>query len=381
MAGPGAGEWSSSSALAAMNLAALGVVTYEIVRGGHLGREGRHLAALLLLVAAAGSWLGWVVVRKVPQWRVASLPALTVMALAGGALTAFTSIALVFPVVAALGAGLLAPVGLAAAIGGGGWVAMFATLAALDRPLTTALSGLAAISGGLAVGVSRRQAVERAQQATRLELETARAEVERGRAELLAERNRLARELHDVLAHTLSALSLQLEAFGTVVDANPDMSAVREQLARTQRLVREGLDEARGAVQALRDDAAPLPLQLQELCALQQAGFTLSGPMRTLSAPVALCLYRVTQEALTNVRKHAAGAAASVCLSFEPERVTLCVDNSASANGAATTALGGSGAGYGLRGIGERVELLGGRVQAGPTSGGWRVMAEIPTAP
>ena len=79
-----------------------------------------------------------------------------------------------------------------------------------------------------------------------------RAEVERARAELLGERNHLAREIHDVLAHTLAALSLQLEAFATVVDGEPETSpAVREQLEKTRLLVREGLNEARGAVQAL----------------------------------------------------------------------------------------------------------------------------------
>ena len=80
------------------------------------------------------------------------------------------------------------------------------------------LGCLAAILAGALIGISRRQAVERTEQAARTEVETARAEVERERAELLSERNHLAREIHDVLAHTLAALSLQLEAFGTVVD-------------------------------------------------------------------------------------------------------------------------------------------------------------------
>ena len=170
--------------------------------------------------------------------------------------------------------------------------------------------------------------VERTHQAARVEVETARAEVERARAELLGERNHLAREIHDVLAHTLAALSVQLEAFATVVDGEPETSpAVRAQLEKTQLLVREGLNEARGAVQALRDDAAPLDDQLRRLAARHQADFTVSGPLRPLSPPVVMSLYRVAQEALTNVMKHAPGTPTSLRLAFGPDRVALRVDN------------------------------------------------------
>ena len=120
---------------------------------------------------------------------------------------------------------------------------------ASGRSYGIALGGLAAILAGALIGISRRLTVERTEQAARTEVKTARAEVERGRAELLGERNHLAREIHDVLAHTLAALSLQLEAFATVVDGEPGTSpAVREQLEKTRLLVHEGLNEARGAV-------------------------------------------------------------------------------------------------------------------------------------
>jgi signal transduction histidine kinase len=241
--------------------------------------------------------------------------------------------------------------------------------------------GLAAVFTGVLVGLTRRQAVEHAEQVTRLELASERAEVERTRAELLAERNHLARELHDVLAHTLAALSLQLEAFGTVVDGDPTTSpAIREQLERTRGLVREGLDEARGAVRALRDDATPLDQRLSKLAAQHGAAFEVSGTARLLSPETVLALYRVAQEALTNVMKHATGAPTSMVLAFDRDCVRLTIENDlASSNGTASNALGGSGGGFGLRGISERVALLGGEVEAGPVPRGWGVRATVPS--
>jgi signal transduction histidine kinase len=195
----------------------------------------------------------------------------------------------------------------------------------------------------------------------------------------LGERNHLARELHDVLAHTLAALSLQLEAFATVVDAEPQASpAVGEQLERTRRLVREGLDEARGAVRALRDDALPLDERLRDLSEQHDAAFTISGTPRPLPGEVVLALFRVAQEALTNVMKHAAGAATLVGLHYDADSVALVVENASPPANGHGNPLGDSGGGFGLRGIGERLALLGGQVEAGPTADGWRVTATAP---
>ncbi len=118
-----------------------------------------------------------------------------------------------------------------------------------------------------------------------------------------------------------------------------------------------------------------------------------------------MSLYRVAQEALTNVMKHAPGAPTAVRLTFEPDHVALTVDNAAlggpGSNGATTGATNGdtngdtngtvsghgsdflatTGGGYGLRGIAERVALLGGHVEAGPTAEGWRVEAVVPLEP
>jgi len=341
-----------------------------------LGSTGQRTTAVALLAAAVASWLVWMYLRS--RLERASVVALFAMAVTGGALVGFTPVAMVFPGLAVLSAASQWRVAVAALVGAAGWLAMAVGVLVEGRPAGVLLGGLAAVLGGAVVGITRRQAVERTEQLARMEVEVARTEVERARAELLGERNHLAREIHDVLAHTLAALSLQLEAFSTVVEADPDTSsAVREQLERTRMLVHEGLDEARGAVRALRDEPAPLGDQLTKLSAQQNAAFSESGAPVPLPAPAVLGLYRVAQEALTNVMKHAPGARASVALTWSPEVVSLSVENDAPGV-AAPTVLGRSGGGQGLRGIAERLELLGGEVESGPTASGWRVSASVP---
>jgi signal transduction histidine kinase len=362
-------------------IVALGLLTWGVLSYARQHDTGAALtAALVLLGVSAVAWLAWVLVRGSVGWTTG--PVLIILSLAGGALSAFAPTAMVFCGVAMLGAALIWPIRVAALVGAGGWLAMFVSVGASGATYAIAVGGLAAILAGAIIGISRRLTVERTQQAARMEVQTARAEVERARAELLGERNHLAREIHDVLAHTLAALSLQLEAFGTVVDSEPGTSsAVREQLEKTRRLVHEGLDEARGAVQALRDDAAPLGEQLAKLAARHGADFTTTGAVRPLPPPVVMGLYRVAQEALTNVMKHAPGARTSVHLGFDAGRVSLTVDNAAATDGRAAIAfLAASGGGYGLRGIAERLALLGGQVEAGPTPDGWRVAAKVPLA-
>jgi signal transduction histidine kinase len=299
------------------------------------------------------------------------------MGIAGGALMAFAPLGAVFLAVAALGATIAWPLRSAAWIVLAGPLAMFVSVPASGQKFGLVFVGVALTLTGTVTGVSRRQSVERAANAALIEVTEARAEAERARAELLDGRNHLARELHDVLAHTLSALSLQLEALDALVSTGASTADVREQLDSTKRLVREGLDEARGAVRALREDAGPLEEQLAQLAGDRRAEVHVCGPPRKLSPDVTLALYRVAQEALTNVVKHAPGEVAHIELGFADDRVSLSVSNprSGSANG---SPLRDSGGGYGLQGIKERVLLLGGQVDVGPTSEGWLVHAEVP---
>ncbi len=366
-------RWSGLSNV--VSLLGLGLLVWGV--SAELFRRGSHAnqpVAVVLLTVASVAWLVALVLRR-DDSRL-SAAAVGTMALTGGALAAFASSALVFPAVAVFVAAVRWRLEVAAVVGLGGWAATVIAEVAVGASIGVILGGLAGILGGALVGISRRQAVDRTEQLARTEVATARAEVERERAQLLAERNHLAREIHDVLAHTLSALSVQLEAFGTVVDAEPGTSpAVRTQLDRTRELVHEGLDEARRAVGALRDDVVPLDLQLARLCQRHGAHLDVEGVPPSLPAPVVVALYRVVQEGLTNALKHAAGGPTSVRLACAPDRVSVAIEN---LTGTGSPDLSATGAGYGLQGIGERLALLGGRMEAGPTPGGWQVSATVP---
>jgi signal transduction histidine kinase len=366
-----------------INLIWVGVVVWGVTTEAHPGLDGGHLAAVLLLCVAASGWLIWLAsrVRRYEQLR---LPAWLMMVLAGGALTAFAPLGLVFVGVAALGAGMTWPAGEAALIAAGGPVTALVSAWGAGTSLLMGAWATTAVLGGLTLGIARRQTVESAAQTAKMQVAEARADAEEARAELLAGRNHLARELHDILAHTLSALSLQLEALDALIDSGPEPSLeVRKQLDGIRRLVREGLDDARGAVLALREDPPPLEDQLAKLTGDRHASLKVEGVPRRLSPDVSLAFYRLVQEALTNVAKHAPGATTEVDLAFTDGLVRIAVRNGPAAHSAngpvnGSIKLSGSGAGYGLQGIRERVLLIGGHVEAGPAADGWRVEAEVP---
>lgn len=269
-----------------INLASLALLIWGITTEAHLGFGGRHLVALVLLVFAVVGWLGWVVSRFRCVSRVGPA-ALAFMGLAGGALTAFAALAVTFLGVAALGATVAWTLDVAGWLAAAGPAAMLVSVPAAGHKLGIVLGGVAAALAGTVIGISRRQSQQHTAQAALVQISEARADAELARAELLAGRNHLARELHDVLAHTLSALSVQLEALDALISAGPATTPkVRDQLDSTKRLVRGGLDEARGAVQALREDAPPLEKQLARLVSERQAGLEVAGPPRQLAADV-----------------------------------------------------------------------------------------------
>ena len=370
----------------AITVAGLGLLAWGVTAEAHLGLGGSHLAALLLLVAACTGWLGWTAVRRSEQPRGRASAAMTigVMAAAGGALVPFAPLAVTFLGAAALGATIGWDIRIAGWVIGAGLAAMLVSVLASGHSLGVLSLGLGVVFAGTAVGLSRRESQERATQAVLLSVERERADIEQARAQLLDDRNHLARELHDVLAHTLAALSLQLEALDVTVRASRHAvdHHIVEQVERTRRLVREGLAEARNAVRVLRDDLEPLPDQLAKLAADQRSQLAIVGEARALSPQVTLALCRAAQEGLTNSMKHAPGAATEVELTFAPEQVTLTVTNGPAGVDATTLEarpLASSGSGYGLIGIEERLRPIGGCMQAGPSGAGWRMKVEVPS--
>jgi signal transduction histidine kinase len=199
-------------------------------------------------------------------------------------------------------------------------------------------------------------------------------------AAALEERARLAREIHDVLAHTLSALSIQLEGAKMLAEQRPGDPEIEATLERAGGLAREGLGEARRAVGSLRDEALPGPELLPELtnafsrdtavpCRLEVEGRPLE-----LDAESRLALYRIAQEALTNVTKHADASSVDVLLRYLTDGVELVVEDQG-----ARRAVSLPGGGYGMNGMRERAKLLGGQLDASPTSSGFRVRLWIPS--
>jgi signal transduction histidine kinase len=235
---------------------------------------------------------------------------------------------------------------------------------------------------GLYVNARRHLLAELLERAGRLERERNLVDA-RARAE---ERTRIAREMHDVVAHRVSLMVLQSGALELAVGQSPDRAAQAAQTIRTTG--RQALEELRHIVGVLRGDeeAAPLAPQptLADLDTLiedwKQAGarieLRVAGEHRPLPPGVERTAYRLVQEALTNARKHAAGAGARVELEYRPRGLQVTVVNSQSGGSSSPDLPSG---GHGLAGLRERVALAGGILEAGPTAeGGFRVAARLP---
>lgn len=203
---------------------------------------------------------------------------------------------------------------------------------------------------------------------------------ERTRAQ---ERNRIARELHDVIGHTLTVSLLHVQSARLAVEHDPADAA--RALAEAERLGRECLAEVRTTVGMLREDdaadrTAPLPgasglpaLVEQFRSAGADVTLTVEGDTAGLPATTGLAVYRIAQEALTNAAKHAPGAPTEIRLRVSPGEVTLTADSrTVPVKGAS------AGAGLGVIGMRERAESVGGSCEAGPGGRGWLVRARLP---
>jgi signal transduction histidine kinase len=234
--------------------------------------------------------------------------------------------------------------------------------------------------------VRRWQTLAREYQARVGELQLAREEL--ARHAVTAERVRIARELHDVVAHSMSIVAMHAGAGRLAVGTDPQ--AERAALQVIEDTTRGALGEMRRLVTVLREEGQARPQlgpvhglgDLPELtAAVATAGVTVdvrtSGDLAALPDGVSLAAYRVVQEALTNVIRHAGSTRARVVVTAgEDDTLRLCVENDP---GGQRRPAGPAGGGHGMSGMRERVQLYGGTLVSGPAAGGgWRVTAEFP---
>jgi signal transduction histidine kinase len=341
------------------------------------GRHGHPFGTETLLLFAAVLAAPLVLRTRFPAtaWA-ASAVSLIWVSVAIGSHTLFTG---VYPVAGVLVYGLCL---YAVGVRGKSWfvlcVAAVTVLGALVVDArTSAVAILAAIPllMGAIVRARRSSRTALAQQARRLEGERA----------LLTERQRIARELHDIVAHHMSVIAIQAEA-GPRKVANPPPELV-ESFADIRASALSGLDELRRLLGVMRSsgaDTAPQPglAELDGLLDSARSGgvrvtSSVSGPARALPQGIDLSAYRILQEALSNAMRHAPGSTVLVELTYAPSALVIKVHNDAYA--AQDGAGDGDAAGHGLIGMRERAGMLGGHLEAGPTEdGGFLVTAVLP---
>jgi len=365
--------------LSAARLAALvGLLWVTARQPPPKGVRADHPVEAVLMVGVGIGWLGWMASRRLRAPSQTTWCLLVLLAASGGGLAALAPNAITFMAVAGLGAGIAFEALPALAVGAIGVAALVVAVSAVGAPGVLVAEGAVSVVVGIMVGASRRQYAERTFQAEQLLAERVRADAERDRATALAERNRIGREVHDVLAHSLGALSVQLDAADALMESGDDLTKARQLVQQARRLAVQGLEETRQAVHALRDEPVALAEQLASLATRDDVELTLTGVPRPLAADAGLALYRAAQEAVTNARKHAPGAPVSICLDFAPQSTTLRVTNGLCSDTDTTTELKTTGGGFGLQGMRERIELLGGHVVAEPSELGWTVQVAVP---
>jgi signal transduction histidine kinase len=344
------------------------------------GHPVPHPGAALLLVAVACLALAWRCRWPVPVLAV-SVGAVTVYSLLGYV----NGASLIAPVLALYAVAVRVSIrqAVAAAVV---TLAALMTATAVRNPFGHISGGgfdllpgmvAAALFAGIAVANRRAYAaslLDRAEQDARRRVDE--------------ERLRIARELHDVVAHTMATINVQAGVAAHVLSTRPEAAA--ESLQAIKAASKEGLRELRAILNVLRqaDDAdptqpAPGTAQLEALITgARRAGletaFTVTGDPVRLPAAVDLAAYRIVQESLTNSIRHAGPATAAVSLSYREDELQIEVTDTGQGPPAGATS-----AGHGLAGMRERAAAVGGTLQAGPgpgggPGGGYRVAARLP---
>lgn len=372
-------SWLSQVGVLTMVGVSIGVAT----EGLPSGRAGG--IAVALLISASACW-GLALSERVRDLRVV-VPTLIALGLCGAALDWLQSDGPGFVV------GYMALAGLA--IRAPKWIALMAgapvvvAIAIADgrdsaNPTTAVLA--VALGAGFLFGTSALIALSRdahARAEAMLAKESALREADEQMA-AMAERSRLAHELHDVLAHCLSGLAVQLEGARLLAIASEADTRLVGQISSARKLAQSGMLDARRALQTLRQDEIPGPARLPYLVAETASTlgipvtFKVEGTPRALSSGASLTVYRVVQEALTNVAKHAGhGARGEVLLSWGPDTLDVTVAD----HGGDGEAAGLFPGGFGLTSMAERASLHGGQLTAGPSDDGYTVHLRLPLSP
>ena len=260
-------------------------------------------------------------------------------------------------------------------------VALAEALAGGSATVVLAATLLCALLALVAYFLKQSRASQDTTELLLAQLEDAREE--QLRAAAVTERGRIAGELHDVLAHSLSGAAIQLQGARKLAEREQASPHVRTAIERAGELVRDGLISARQAVGALRGEDVPGVEHVEVLVASfrddleTDVSYSVEGDARSLPAEASLALYRGAQEALTNIARYAPGATTTVVLRYQASITSLTIEDRL-AQPQPGAGLPGIGGGNGLNGMRERLERAGGRMHAGPTETGWRVELEVP---
>ena len=377
--------------------AVVGVLTFVIQPPGATA-ENAQLVAYVLAGLGLLAWAMADMWAAAARYRAGALPViLGVIAVAGGFACTAGSNENNCPVLLAS----MATTGAGAAIGlGTGWLVTAASIVAIDANWLIYRDGSAQLSAfllfplvpltGLLFGRVLHGRRVQAEQSAALLAQTQQLLAARGQADVLGERARIAREIHDVLAHSLGALGIQIQAARAVLTDHQDIDRAVEILLTAQRMAADGLTETRRAVHALRSDSRPLDEELSRATATYGERYDVKVTLaiggtpptpRPVPPDATVALLRTAQEALVNAAKHAPGQCVAVRLDYGAHEVRLTVVNGLASDRTGPAGPGTITGGYGLTGMRERLRLLNGTLAAGPGDRQWTVTAELPLAP
>jgi signal transduction histidine kinase len=376
--------------------AVVGVLTFVIQPPGATA-ENAQLVAYVLAGLGLLAWAMADMWAAAARYRARALPViLGVIAVAGGFACTAGSNENNCPVLLAS----MATTGAGAAIGlGTGWLVTAASIVAIDANWLIYRDGSAQLSAfllfplvpltGLLFGRVLHGRRVQAEQSAALLAQTQQLLAARGQADVLGERARIAREIHDVLAHSLGALGIQIQAARAVLTDHQDIDRAVEILLTAQRMAADGLTETRRAVHALRSDSRPLDEELSRATATYGERYDVKVTLaiggtpptpRPVPPDATVALLRTAQEALVNAAKHAPGQCVAVRLDYGAHEVRLTVVNGLASDRTGPAGPGTITGGYGLTGMRERLRLLNGTLAAGPGDRQWTVTAELPLA-